>query len=245
MGEPVNQVEDQPLGTAFYGRAHLFFALAFLFTLGGFWPSFFTRLDRTDAGHMIHGISATLWMLVPIAQAWLISRRHFAWHRRLGRLALPLVPIVVLSGLHMVRVMVLDEPGISQPLRSKLVFLDTGSIVLFGVLVGLSLKNLYQRRFKTHAQYMACSILVVLEPGLERFLVLWVPGIDNFTVGLNVALVAMEAIVATLIYAEWRSGGVRYPYVIVLAFFVLIHLLLEPVSSSETFRAVAISLATF
>lgn len=229
-----------------YGRAHYYFGLAFLFTVGGFWPSFFTRLESTDVAHLIHGVSATLWMAIPIAQAWLMSRRQLEWHRWLGRLALPLVPIVVVSGLHMVQVMILADPGIAQPLRTKFVFLDTGAILLFPILVGLALKNLYQRNITAHAQYMAATVIVVLEPGLERFLVLWAPGVNDFTVGLNIALVAMELIAATLIYVEWKAGrGTPRPYVIVLAFFVLVHLLLEPVSHSTAFRGMATWLATF
>lgn len=73
----------------------------------------------------------------------------------------------------------------------------------------------------------------------ERCVVLRVPGVHDFTVGLNVALAAMEIIALTLIYVEWRTDRVRLPYVIVLAFFVLVHLLLEPVSNSTTFRAAA------
>jgi hypothetical protein len=224
---------------SFYKRDYFYFTLAFVVIMAGFWPSFFKRLGATDASHMIHGISATLWTTVPIIQAWLIGRRHFVLHRRFGRVAILLVPIVVVSGLHMVQIMILDDPGIAQPLRSKLVFLDTSAMLFFAFVFSLALKNIYLRHIKAHAQYMACTVLIVLEPGLERFLVLWAPGIHNFTVALNVALVIMEIIVATLIYIEWRSDRVRPPYVMTLAFFVIVHVLLGPLSVSPTFRSLA------
>src|SRR4051794_2197871 len=89
-------------------QPHFYFAIAFLVAVGGFWPSFFSKLSSTDTAHLIHGVTATLWMTIPIMQSWLISRKRFKLHRQLGWLALSIVaPILVLSGLHMVQLMVL------------------------------------------------------------------------------------------------------------------------------------------
>jgi hypothetical protein len=115
----------------FYGHAHFHFTLAFVVTMAGFWPSFFSRPGKTDASHMVHGVSATLWMIVPIVQAWLISHREFEWHRRVGRLVFLLAPIMVVSGLRMVQIMLLKDQGISRTLRIKFTFLDLSCTVPF------------------------------------------------------------------------------------------------------------------
>lgn len=231
-----------------YRQAYLYFALAFVVTMAGFWPSFFTRLGGTDGSHMIHGISATLWMIVPIVQARLISRRKFKSHRRLGKGALLLAPVVVVTGLHMVQIMLLkafqNAPGLSQALRLQFAVLDISALVLFVLFLMLALKAIYQKDVKAHAQYMSCTVLLALEPALERLLLFWLPGIGGFDVALNLTLFIMEAIVAVLLYAEWRSGRVRPPYVATFAFFVAVHLLLEPVSASTTFLRFAHWFAT-
>ncbi len=44
----------------FYANAYLCFGLAFLVTIAGFYPSYFSRLAQTGAAHHFHGITATL-----------------------------------------------------------------------------------------------------------------------------------------------------------------------------------------
>lgn len=216
--------------------------------MAGFWPSFFTRLGATDASHLIHGISATLWMIVPIVQAWLVSHGKFESHRRLGEGTLLIAPILIVSGLHMVQIMLLkafgNEPGLSQALRLQFAFLDMSAMVLFALVLILALKAIYRYDVTAHVQYMSCTVLVALEPALERFLLFWVPGIGDFGVALNFTLFIMEAIVAVLLFGEWRCGRLRPPYVMTLAFFAAVHLLLEPVSASTTFVSFARWFAT-
>jgi hypothetical protein len=227
----------------FYRDAYLYFAMAFVVTLAGFWPSFFTRLGRTDAAHMIHGTSATLWMAVPVVQAWLIGHRQLKWHRRLGKASLLLAPVLVASGLHMVQIMLLkafrNDPGLSQALRLRFAFLDISAMAFFVLVLLLALRAIYRKDVRAHAQYMACTVLIALEPAVERFLLFWVPGIGDFGAALNVSLFTMEAIVAGLLYVEWRSGRLRPGYVMTFVFFVAVHLLLEPVSGSKSFQSFA------
>ncbi|MCI0352175.1 MAG: hypothetical protein L0Z53_22375 [Acidobacteriales bacterium] len=183
-------------------------------------------------------------MTVPIIQAWLIRRRRFEWHRILGKLSLLLAPILVVSGLHMVQIMVLKVPGLSQTLRMKFAFLDISAMLFFVLFLSLALRSIYRGEVKKHAQYMSCTVLIALEPGLERLLLYRIPNIGSFDVALNVALVMMAAIAAALLYSEWRSDRVRIPYVVILAFFVTVHLLLAPVSTSSTFQSFARWFAT-
>lgn len=213
------------------------YVLALVVVLAGFWPSFLMRLADTDAGHMIHGVSATLWMTVPIVQASLMRRGRVTAHRRVGRVSLVLVPIVVVSGLYMVRVMIRDPIGIAEPLRTKLVVLDSGSVVFFALVLALAVRSIYRGDARSHAQYMTCSVIVIVEPGFERLVVRWVPGIDDFTIGVHVALLALELVTAALIVAAWRVRSTRHPYVVTLAYFLAIHAAIEPLGTSATFRA--------
>ena len=246
--QPPVSVKGHTSTIRFYRHAYLYFAIAFVVTMAGFWPSFFTRLGGTDASHMIHGTSATLWMTVPVVQAWLISQRKLEWHRRLGKASLLLAPVLVVSGLHMVQIMLLKafrhEPGLSQALRLRFAFIDISAMVLFVLVLILALRKIYRKDVRAHAQYMACTVLIALEPAVERFLLFWVPGIGDFGVALNVSLFIMEVIVAVLLYVEWRSGRLSPGYVMTFVFFVAVHLLLEPVSGSTSFHSFAHWFAT-
>lgn len=237
--EPQRSVARRSPDTSFYRWASAYFAIAFLIVIGGFWPSFLMRLGDTAVGHMIHGISATLWMIVPIVQAVLIRRGRFAWHRRVGRSTLVLALILVVSGFHVVGVMILDVPGTPQPLRGELVFLDTSALVVFAVLFGLALASIYRGNVSAHAGYMTCTVLVALEPGLERLLVQQVPGIDNFQTGLRVTLIAMAILCAGLAAAAWRTRNSSRPYLLTLGFFLGSYLLLSPMAAWSAFQELA------
>ena len=246
--QPAVSVKGHASTIRSYRHAYLYFALAFVVTLAGFWPSFFTRLGGTDASHMIHGTSATFWMAVPVIQAWLINRRRLEWHRRLGKASLLLAPVLVASGLHMVQIMLLrafrNEPGLSQALRFRFAFLDISAMAFFVLVLILALRTIYRKDVRAHAQYMSCTVLIALEPAVERFLLFWIPGIGDLGVALNVTLFIMVEIVAVLLNVEWRSGRLRPGYVMTFAFFVAVHLLLEPVSGSTWFQSFAHWFAT-
>lgn len=222
-----------------YKQAYFYFGIAFVITMMGFWPSFFRRLGDTDPGHMIHGISATLWMIIPVVQAWLISRQNYVFHRWIGRITFLLVPVFVLSGLYMIKVMLSspDDPILAGPLREKLAFIDLGAMLFFITVFGLALKNIYQRNVKAHAQYMTCTILSVLEPSFERILFNWIPGVGSLEEAFYTAIIIMELIVATLIYIDWRTDRIRIPYCMTLAFFLVFHAILGPATESEVFQS--------
>ena len=113
-------------------QPHFYFVIALFIAVGGFWPSFFSKLTTTDRAHLIHGFSATLWMIVPIVQSWLISRRKFKLHRQLGWVTLSvLAPILVVSGLHMVQLMVLRYEQTHAIRLLKFTFLDLCAMTLF------------------------------------------------------------------------------------------------------------------
>jgi hypothetical protein len=46
---------------------------------------------------------------------------------------------------------------------------------------------------------MSCTVLIALEPAVERFLLFWIPGIGDFGAALNITLFIMETIVAALL----------------------------------------------
>ena len=115
-----------------FRQLHFYFAIALCVAVGGFWPSFFSKLASTDRAHLIHGVSATLWMTVPIVQSWLIGRRRFKLHRQLGWITLAvLAPILVISGLHMVQLMVLRYEQTHAIRLLKFTFLDLCAMTLF------------------------------------------------------------------------------------------------------------------
>lgn len=221
-------------------QPHFYFAIAFLIAVGGFWPSFFSKLSSTDSAHLIHGITATLWMTVPILQSWLISQKRFKLHRRLGWLTLAiLAPTLVVSGLHMVQLMVLRYERTQAIRLLKFTFLDICAMTLFVTFLVLAVLSIRHNDRDAHVRYMAGTVLFALEPALERIFVFYVPGVSGFASALYFALITMEAILAVLLFFEWRRQKIRLPFVMALAFFAAMHVCLTPIANSPRFAEFA------
>jgi hypothetical protein len=224
-----------------YRNAHVYFLLALLVTLGGFGPTFYTRLGETRLPYLVHGVSATLWMVMLIAQSWIITHGGARWHRRLGWSSVVVFPALLLSGLYMVRLMLsvrMDDYG---PLAYTLALIDVPSLILLGVFYALAI--VHRLSVKLHSRYMAATVILLLPPSLGRFLVFWVPGIDSLPRALNPMMVLTELIALALVIDDRRGGKVHPPYPITLAFLLLIHALMWPVQEMAWFHGMASWLA--
>jgi uncharacterized membrane protein YozB (DUF420 family) len=215
-----------------YGRAHWYFLAALGVLVAGFWPSFFRPMGAGDIGHTLHGITATLWVVALMTQSFLMSRGDVQWHRRIGRTAaFVLLPVLSVSALHMVRVMFANTqmPPILPPL---LAFIDIPSVLFLVILVTLGLRNV--RTPEAHKRFMASTVLLAFPPALTRLYQQL--GIDFFP-ALHGSFFTVEAILLVLILADRRAGVRRAAYPMSLAFFVAVHALMMPVSSSAPWLA--------
>ena len=197
-------------------------------------------MRNIPVAHLVHGSSATAWLVIPVVQAWLISHGKVKLHRTLGRFSLLLAPVVVLSGLHVVQIMVLRNLDEFRLYRIKFVFLDLTVLLLFSTFLALAIWSARKHDIGSHKRFMAGTALLALEPALERLLKTLFPTmIATFDDALYAALVSMELIIAGLIVVEWRSGRVRAIFPFLLAYFVAIHILATPVASNSSFQRFA------
>jgi hypothetical protein len=219
---------------------YVHFAAVFLIAVIAFWPSFFSKLDTTDAAHTLHGVTAMLWLTIPMVQAWLISHGQYDLHRKVGYATVLLIaPVLVVSGLHMVQVMIVRYQQIHALRLLKFTFLDLSAMALFVLYLVLAVLHARRRDIDGHARYMAGTVLFALEPALERIFVFYVPGVEGFATALYLAVISMEVILAVLIVLEVRRGRIRLPFPLALGFFVLMQVFMTPVASSPRFAAFA------
>lgn len=217
----------------------LFFAAAFALAFAGFWPSFFAALSSTRVPLLIHGFSATAWMLLPIVQAWLIKTRRRAWHRRIGWVSLALATVVVLSGLHTLQTFALRNTD-AEVLTFKFVYLDLTGLFLFAVFLGLAIRAARRRDYPLHLRLIACTALIPLEAAVERLLINTAPFlVPDFDVGLYAALIFMEVVLVALIVGEWRWRRLRWPFPFLLTYYLLMHVTVTPVAESPAFQSFA------
>jgi len=201
----------------------LWFAAAFLIAFVSFWPSFFSAIVSAATHILIHGLSATAWMLLAVVQAVLIRSRWRRHHRKLGYVSISLAVVVVVSGLWVLKTMML---GGSQrdgfALSMKFFYLDITGLALFCVFLGLAIKAARLRDFALHLRLIACTAIIPLEAVLERT---YLYGFPSLVPNLDAALIASEitliVFTAVLVTGEWWYRRVRWPFAVMLTYYVV------------------------
>ena len=189
----------------------VYFFITFALVAAGFWPTLFAVLATTDAGHLVHGLSATAWMSLPIIQAWLIKTRRRKLHRTIGWASPALASVVVLSGLYILQVMVRRSED--HLLNLKFLFLDLTGLALFCLFLGWAIWAARKRDLGLHLRLIGCTALIPLEAAMERLLIMTVPFLTpNFDTALYGALIFMELVLVVLMVGEVALRRLRWPF---------------------------------
>jgi hypothetical protein len=225
----------------------VWFTALFLITFVSFWPSFFSAIVNVETHIVIHGISATAWMLLTIVQASLIRSRWRRNHRMVGYISLALATILVLSGLQVLQTMILKEGGMVDGVPSlaiKFFYLDLTGLLLFCVFLGLAIQAARRRDIPLHLRLITCTAIVPLEAVLERTYLYGTPTlVPNFEVALLASNLTLIVLTAGLVAGEWWYGRLRWPFGALLAYYVFMLLTTDMVARWEWFNSAAISYA--
>jgi hypothetical protein len=225
----------------------VWFTAIFVITFLSFWPSFFSAIVNVETHIVIHGISAIAWMLLTIVQASLIKSRWRRYHRKVGYISLTLATILVLSGLYVIQTMVLKEGGMVDGVPSlaiKFFYIDITALMLFCIFLWLAIKAARRRDIPLHLRLMTCTAILPLEAALERTYIYGTPSlVPNFDVALYASVVTLIVLTAVLVASEWWYGRSRWPFPVLLAYFVIMLLTTDVIARAEWFNSLAISYA--
>jgi hypothetical protein len=222
----------------------IWFTAIFAITFLSFWPSFFSAIVNIETHIIIHGISAIAWMLLTIIQAWLIKSGWRKYHRTVGYISLTLAAVLVVSGLQVVQTMILKEGGMVDGVPStaiKFFYIDMTALVLFCVFLWLAIKAARRRDIALHLRLMACTAIIPLEAALERTYIYGTPSlVPNFDVALYASVVTLIVLCAVLVAVEWWYKRLRWPFPVLLAYYVVTLLTTDVIARAEWFNSVAI-----
>lgn len=225
----------------------IWFTAIFVITFVSFWPSFFSAIVNIETHIVIHGISAIAWMLLTIIQASLIKSGWRKHHRTVGYFSLTLAATLVLSGLWVIQTMLYGDGGTADgiPLLAvKFFYLDFTALVLFCVFLGLAIKAARRRDIPLHLRLMACTAIIPLEAALERTYIYGAPNlVPNFDAALYASVITLIVLAAVLVAIEWWYGRSRWPFAVLLAYFVIMLLTTDLVAQTGWFNSLAISYA--
>jgi hypothetical protein len=184
-----------------------------LITVVGFAPTFFLAPFYTSSELpvylVVHGVSATAWVVVFVSQVALIHTSNVALHRKTGRVAAAVAVALVMSGLYVLYSLVHaseditgDLPRIAPGVWGNLAIL--GSFSAF-VILGYR----FRRQHHVHKRLMLLATLSIMGQPLVR--IGWMEsvrlsnnrGINDSIYGLG-GLAALWVIV--LMYEAWTRG---------------------------------------
>jgi translation elongation factor EF-1beta len=236
--------ESMPRAAVAHKREYepLAFGLVVLvITLAGFWPTFYgaPASEGNDLLHMLHGVSATLWIVLFLAQSWFTGYTNRRLHQWLGWSSVAVASVLIPSSLAMVHLMFAQA---LSPLFLVLGFIDLTTLPLFLGLYIAALVN--RRRPQIHWRLMASTLVVGVIPAAARFFRHYMhhsfPSLGDALLPSYLLVYCM--LLVTILF-DWRKGRLLWPFPFTLAYYAVIQLTMAAGGHSTGFRYIARSLA--
>ena len=210
--------------TKFYQNAYLFLALGFIIVMIGFSKTYFTRLTAFSFPYHLHGVSATLWMLLLIIQPLLYKTGRLKAHRILGWASLILVPTIIIGGIIMMRLMIQGQENYPPNTVYQLAFIDV--LTLFGFAVLYALAIYHRKNLMLHSRFMVATIFGPLLPASTRMFMFNLGVASNFNEGLTYSYLLVELVLLLMIWLERKKKEIKLTYVPLFIFIVVQHVLM-------------------
>jgi hypothetical protein len=172
MKQPTTTID--PREKLLQNNIGFFFIGVLIITLLGFYPTYFSHFPSFEGftwAYHFHAFFATLWIVMLITQAFLIRRKKYNLHRKIGKASYFVIPFLLFSFFLMAQASYLKNINIKHLSETEaLAGLSKSGlrdILYIAILYGLAI--LYKRRISWHLRFFTCTGLTVLGPGLGRF----------------------------------------------------------------------------
>jgi hypothetical protein len=153
-------------------RLLYFFIAIFIITNLGFYKTYlihFPKFEGFPWVYHIHGMLAMAWVLMLIAQAYLIRAKKYDLHKLIGKLSYIVMPLFLVSLFFAAKESYLRNIK-TQPEADALAnFTNGGTIDIFFIGLIYVLAMVYKKNVGYHLRFMASTGLIILQPGLGRF----------------------------------------------------------------------------
>ena len=210
-----------------YPRAHYYVAGLLVFVVLAFWPSFFSDLSNPPLAFKVHGITATLWVLLLIVQSWAIHSGRPALHRQLGKSSFVLFPLFLMGLMMVTQTMAARGVAEGSPMEQTIPSFGIVSIISVAVVSYLFYEALRSRRnIRLHASYLLATPFLLIESVFGRIFTFYVPGLalshseDAAQFSLNFHLSELLGVsIALYLYARDRRHG--RPFLVVALAMIL------------------------
>ena len=191
----------------------------------GFYKPYFALIPHFDPSItplvQVHVILLMSFVALLIAQPLLIRYRQREWHRRLGKAAYFLMPVLVVSCVGVI-FKEYDEAfarSMSVSASLKAIYSDATQLTLLVFFYLLAIVN--RRNIPVHMRYMIAVVLILAPAAIARVLGYWFE-VPRYQSGIATSLF-LDAVLISLILFDRRNKLNYRPYVLVLPLFLLSH----------------------
>ena len=125
-------------------------------------------------GHHMHGITATIWVLLLIWQGWAIHNRRRKLHALVGKLSFIVMPLFLAAGLWVTQITILKEGMFKEMFGLRLSPGDWGAVLYVALVYALALRHRFH--VQLHARYMLVTVVPLIGPSVVRLFAGFVPG---------------------------------------------------------------------
>ncbi len=191
-----------------YRHAPYYMLAVIAVIVAGFWPSYFGVWSSVPWQVHAHGVAASLWVLMVLAQTVLVHKAQLPLHRAIGKSSLILFPFLI-GGLAAIidltgKGFVTGDGETRQLYGASFLIGLVLAIAAYVVLYYRALK--YRRKVWLHSGYMLATPLILFESPFSRLMTGFVPGLtirgpqdfDRIIPSIEWAMALELAIIAVL-----------------------------------------------
>ena len=210
-----------------YKHAPYYILFVIAVIVAGFWPSYFAKGADVPWQFHAHGVAASLWVLMVLAQSIAIHKSQLPIHRAVGKSSLILFPFLIGGLAAIIDLTAKGYVAANDPVRMMF-----GPSFLIGLALAMgayatvyyrALK--YRRKVWIHSGYMLTTPLILFESPFGRLLGMYVPGFiitgpDDIHLIMPAILwsMALELVIIAAIWLKYREKA--QPFLVAGAFIV-------------------------
>ena len=210
-----------------YRHAPYYVLVCIAVIVAGFWPSYFAEWNNVPWQFHIHGVAASIWVLMVLFQSWAVHKEQLPAHRVVGKSSMFLFPFLI-GGLAAIidltgKGFVSGDGVVRQMFGAQFLIGLALAIAAYVVLYYRALK--YRRKVWVHSGYMLATPLILFESPFSRLMNGFVPGLTirgpedfhRIIPSIEWAMAIELAIIAVL---WWRFRVKANPFLVAGGFIV-------------------------
>lgn len=225
-------------------RLIYFFIFLLIISFAGFYKTYLVKFPNFDGftwAHHFHGVIMLTWILMLIAQPFFIKTKNFRMHRIVGKASYLIFPLLLLSFFLVARAGYfrnVKTNGETEALAS-MGFSGIPDMFYISILYGFGIY--YRKKTSFHLRFFACIGLMILGPGLGRFLIA-VCGLPFVAVPAMIGVIGLFTL--GWMVTDIRNKRSAFPLAVFLAIIVM-SFLLGPNTHSAWWQGFAKGIATY